>query len=61
MKAEILNRTDWNKEYSKIIMKRAALIKTTADYLASVADDSFNDRETPSDAVELELSCWERF
>lgn len=54
-----MERDDWNAEYARIMVDRGILEQESAEYFADEADDAYNDGETPEDAVDLELACWD--
>lgn len=53
-----MKRYEWDAEFIRIIIEQTSISQDLAIGLADSADDSFNDNETPSDAVDIELSYW---
>jgi hypothetical protein len=53
-----MTREAWNKAYAAIMVERAGMTEAEALSAADSADDCFNDDESPSDAVDEEISNW---
>lgn len=58
MKDEMRDRTAWNDQFAARMMELAKVERSVALMCADASDDSFNDGDSPEDAVDNELSCW---
>jgi hypothetical protein len=55
-KMDAISREEWNKQFAEILMKKVHLEKWFAEEIAEIADDSFDDGDSPQEAVDSELS-----
>lgn len=58
MKDELRDRALWNAKFVARMMDLAKVDGSVALMCADASDDSFNDGDSPEDAVDNELSCW---
>lgn len=55
-----MNINEWHERYVRYLMERADLTRAEAENCLEAGKRSYDYNEDPEDAVDKELSCWER-